>query len=200
MKGLAHESDVHPQGDVVGAARDCRACRGCLVTNVGRCCRGIMVRDLTYAPTRRIGEQRAPSASPRSTKMPLPRVLDAMHNTDALVCANMQHALWLLAKRWGVADPRTQRMLGQCHEQFADFSLGGAGKDRDDADDAPAARCPKPLPPRLTNLVSEIPGRRRRRRRRTARRVALVGRRVDRLRATRPMGRCVSRHGGAARP
>jgi HEAT repeats len=86
----------------------------------------------------------------------LPRVLSELQNEDAIVCANMQYALMLMMKRWGVGDSRSPALIERLQAQFADFSLAGQEKvvvlligflQQDGT---------KPLPPRLTKSVSEI--------------------------------------------
>ena len=86
----------------------------------------------------------------------LPRVLAGLQSKDALVCANLQYALVLMTKRWGVTDPRAQSLVERLHTQFASFSSEGQEKIlllltgilRQDG--------PKPLAPRLTKVVGEI--------------------------------------------
>jgi hypothetical protein len=86
----------------------------------------------------------------------LPHVLLGLQSPDAIVCANMQCALMLIAKNWGVGDPRSQQLVDRVNTQFDQFSPAGQEKivvlltgfiqqDR-----------PTPLPPRLTKVVSEI--------------------------------------------
>jgi len=79
-----------------------------------------------------------------------------LQSPDAIVCANMQCALVLIAKNWGVDDPRSQQLVDRMNARFDEFSPAGQEKivllltsfiqqDR-----------PMPLPPRLTKVVSEI--------------------------------------------
>jgi HEAT repeat protein len=86
----------------------------------------------------------------------VPCLLEGLHNSDALVCGNMQCALVLLAKRWTLADERAQRLVERVHDQFAEFSAPGqekalvllAGLLQHDA--------PRPLPPRLSKRIGAI--------------------------------------------
>src|SRR5260370_883194 len=86
----------------------------------------------------------------------LPHVLLGLRSPDAIVCANMQCALALIAKKWGVGSPRSQQLVERICAQLDKFSPAGQEKilllltcfiqqDR-----------PTPLPPRLTKVVSEI--------------------------------------------
>ena len=86
----------------------------------------------------------------------LPRVLDGLQSKDALVCANLQYALVLMTKRWGVTDPRAQSLVERLSTQFASFSSEGqdktllllAGLLRQDG--------PRPLAPKLIKAVGEV--------------------------------------------
>src|ERR1043165_6164850 len=58
----------------------------------------------------------------------LPRLLEGLHQSDALICDNMQAALGLMAKQWGAGDPRSRRMVEGLHHQFNEFSVAGQEK------------------------------------------------------------------------
>src|SRR2546430_2630773 len=58
----------------------------------------------------------------------VPFLLAGLQKPDALVCGNMQFALVLLTKKWGVTDARSQRLVERLHGQFDDFSGPGQEK------------------------------------------------------------------------
>ncbi len=58
----------------------------------------------------------------------LPCLLEGLSNEDALVCTNLHIALGLIARKWGVADPRCQQMIERLHQHFDVFSLAGQEK------------------------------------------------------------------------
>ena len=98
----------------------------------------------------------------------LPRLLDGMHDADAMVCANMQYAIFLMAKKWGLNDPRTLDLVEQMHLRFRDFSSAGREKAlltltslmhvdrRADGGAEAQEEAPPPLPPRLTMAIGEM--------------------------------------------
>jgi hypothetical protein len=86
----------------------------------------------------------------------LPRVLEGLQSSDAIVCANMQYALMLMAKQWGVTDPRSQHLVERLHARFDDFSAVGQEKVVLLLTGFLQQDGPKPLPPRLTKAVSDI--------------------------------------------
>src|ERR1700733_14659724 len=86
----------------------------------------------------------------------LPRVLSELQNEDAIVWANMQYALMLMMKKWGVADPRSPARIERLQTQFAGFSLAGQEKVVVLLTGFLQQDGTKPLPPRLTKSVSEI--------------------------------------------
>jgi HEAT repeats len=98
----------------------------------------------------------------------VPRLLDGLRDQDAMVCANMQYPLCLLAKKWGLDDPRALSLLEQVRSRFHDFSPAGqekvllmltsllhverGGEGGAEMQEEP----PRPLPPRLTTIVGAI--------------------------------------------
>jgi HEAT repeats len=86
----------------------------------------------------------------------LPRVFGELQNEDALICANMQYALMLMMKRWGVADPRSPALIERLQVEFAGFSLAGQEKVVVLLTGFLQQDGTKPLPPRLTKAVGEI--------------------------------------------
>jgi hypothetical protein len=58
----------------------------------------------------------------------LPRLLEGLCDEDALVCANMQAALGLMASRWGAQDARALGLVEKLHARFEEFSLAGQEK------------------------------------------------------------------------
>jgi hypothetical protein len=86
----------------------------------------------------------------------LPRLMDGLRTKDALVCGNMQCALMLLTKRWGVSDPRTQSLAERLQVQFDEFSIEGQEKVVLLLATTLQREAHKPLPPRLTTAVSQI--------------------------------------------
>src|ERR1017187_9680904 len=86
----------------------------------------------------------------------LPRVLEGLQSSDAIVCANMQYALLLMTEQWGVTDPRSQRLVECLNIRFGDFSPVGQEKIVLLLTAFLQQNGPKPLPPRLTKEVSEI--------------------------------------------
>ena len=112
------------------------------------------VRLLTYAYEEN-REERALNVAALE-QAALPGVLEALRQNDLLVCANMQHALFLLANQWGLTDPRTLEMFEQCREQFDEFSPAGREKVVYLLTNLLRQDTPKPLPPRLTKVISDI--------------------------------------------
>ncbi len=86
----------------------------------------------------------------------VPRVLSGLHNPDALVCGNMTHALVLLGKRWGVTDPRSQRLLQCIHDQYSGYSPAGREKALLFLTRFLQQDGPRPLPLNMTKLVSDV--------------------------------------------
>jgi HEAT repeats len=86
----------------------------------------------------------------------LPGVLEGLQSSDAIVCGNMQYALLLMTEQWGVADPRSQRLVECLNIHLADFSPVGQEKIVLLLTAFLQQDGPKPLPPRLTKEVSEI--------------------------------------------
>lgn len=86
----------------------------------------------------------------------LPAVLHQLRSSDAVVCANMQYALLLMVRQWGITDPRSQALADRLEGQFADCSPAGQEKI------VLVLTCmlqldgPRPLPPRLTKSASEV--------------------------------------------
>ncbi len=86
----------------------------------------------------------------------LPPVLEGLQSEDALVCANLQYALVLMTKRWGITDPRAQDLVERLHAGFDTFSTQGQEKIVSLLTGLLQLDGPRPLPPRLTKHVSEI--------------------------------------------
>ena len=86
----------------------------------------------------------------------LPRLLDAMQNADANVCANVQCALMRLAKKWGPADPRAHQLAETMQTQFDVCSAAGKENIVLALTSLLRQEGPKPLPPRLTKAASAI--------------------------------------------
>jgi hypothetical protein len=86
----------------------------------------------------------------------LPHLLDGMQNSDAIVCGNLQHALGLLTRKWGIEDSRSQSLLARLNTRFDSFSLAGQEKVVLLLAGVLQQNGPKPLPPSLTKNVSEI--------------------------------------------
>lgn len=86
----------------------------------------------------------------------VPRLLEGLASPDAIVCANLQYPLLLMAKNWGLANPRGHALVERLYCQFDEFSPAGQEKVvlwltcmlQEDGT--------KPLPPRLTKVVGEI--------------------------------------------
>jgi hypothetical protein len=86
----------------------------------------------------------------------LPRVLAELRNPDAIVCTNMQYALVLLVKKWGLTDERSTRLLERIHTGFNDFSVAGQDRSLHVMTIMLQQEGPRPLPSRLTDLVKEV--------------------------------------------
>ncbi|MBI3821137.1 MAG: HEAT repeat domain-containing protein [Planctomycetes bacterium] len=86
----------------------------------------------------------------------LPAVLAELRNPDAVVCSNMQYALQLMTTRWGIADPRSQRLVEKLHGTFAEFSPVAQEKVLILLTGMLQLEGPRPLPPGLTKYVSEM--------------------------------------------
>jgi hypothetical protein len=86
----------------------------------------------------------------------LPWVLDGLKSNDAIVCANLQYALVLMTKRWGVADPRAHGLAEQLNARFAGFSSEGQHKTLLLLTELLHQDGPNPLSPRLTKAAAEI--------------------------------------------
>ncbi len=86
----------------------------------------------------------------------VPRLLLQLHSNDALICGNMQHTLNLLAEKWGVTDPRSQRLVERMHAQFEQFSLVGQEKALLFLTKLLQQDAPKPLPPAITQNICEV--------------------------------------------
>lgn len=86
----------------------------------------------------------------------LPRVIVRLKSSDARVCSNMQHALLLVVKTWGVADARTHQVADRLHAHFDTFSPAGQEKVVLLLTAALQQDGPKPLAPRFMKSVSEI--------------------------------------------
>lgn len=123
------------------------------------------VRELTraYPENRQSWAKRAAALEDAA----LPRLLDGMSDADALVCGNMQYALFLMARQWGPSDPRTLHLVEDLRARFRDFSPPGRENvlmmltslmhvERSADGGAEAQEQPSPLPPRLTMVVGEI--------------------------------------------
>ncbi|MSQ93110.1 MAG: hypothetical protein EXR98_00985 [Gemmataceae bacterium] len=86
----------------------------------------------------------------------LPRVMEKLQDADAMVCANMQHALFLIIKDWSAADPRMQQVVESLHVQFEEFSPAGREKVMLVLTAILQQDGPKPLPPQFTKTISEV--------------------------------------------
>lgn len=98
----------------------------------------------------------------------VPRLLDGMRDPDAMVCANMQYPLFLMAKKWGLDDPRALNLMEQLHERFHDFSPAGQEKTllmltslmhvepSAEGSSELQEEPPRPVPPGLTTAVGAI--------------------------------------------
>jgi hypothetical protein len=86
----------------------------------------------------------------------LPHLLSGLQNPDAIVCANMQCALGLMANNWGVGDPRSQQLVEHLHGKFDRFSPTGREKIILMLTGFLQKNNQKPLPERFTNVISDI--------------------------------------------
>ncbi|MBI2803638.1 MAG: HEAT repeat domain-containing protein [Planctomycetes bacterium] len=85
-----------------------------------------------------------------------PDIFCALENKDVDVCANMEYALVLQTRQWAVADPRTQHLVVSVQDRFARFSQPGQEKILMVLAGILRLDGPRPLPPRLTQGVSEV--------------------------------------------
>jgi len=86
----------------------------------------------------------------------VPRLLDGLHDPDALVCENLQQPLFLMMKSWGLADPRMQELTEKLHVQMNGFSPAGQEKVVLLLTSLLQLDAPTPLPPQLTKVVGEM--------------------------------------------
>ncbi len=98
----------------------------------------------------------------------VPRLLEGLRDQDAMVCANMQYPLFLMAKKWGLDDPRALDLLDQVRGRFHDFSPAGQEKvllmvtslmhreRRAEGGVEMQDEPPRPLPPHLTTVVGTM--------------------------------------------
>ncbi|MBM3996581.1 MAG: hypothetical protein FJ303_20870 [Planctomycetes bacterium] len=86
----------------------------------------------------------------------VPRLLDGLQDADAIVCGNMQCALVMLVKKWGVTDARSHRLVDQLQGRFGSFSGPGQEKVLLLLAGFLQQEGPRPLPSRLTKAIGEI--------------------------------------------
>jgi HEAT repeats len=86
----------------------------------------------------------------------LPRVFARLQDPDAIVCGNMQHALLLMTKGWGMEEPRTQHLVESVNAHFEKFSPAGREKTLLLLTAILQRDGPRPLPPRITSIISDI--------------------------------------------
>ena len=85
-----------------------------------------------------------------------PSVFAEMRKDDAIVCGNMQYALYLMAKAWGIADPRTQQLVERLHLQYDEFSPAGREKVLMLLTGLLQLEGPRPAPAPFTKVVSDV--------------------------------------------
>ena len=84
------------------------------------------------------------------------RLLAGLSNDDALVCANMQAALGMLARRWGASDPRSLNLVERLRQDFAQFSPAGQEKTLLFLTCFLQLDGPKPWPANVTRGIGEL--------------------------------------------
>ena len=86
----------------------------------------------------------------------LPRLLEGLQDRDEIVCTNLQLALLIITKKWGLADPRTGGLIERSSASFAKFSPAGQEKTLQLLTALLQTDVPRPLSPRLTKTVGDM--------------------------------------------